>query len=268
MSIKFVNDFSLECYKLESKNYQYTHDAPTTFLATVLKYQFGQFVYIGEPLVIIARGSTMSDQGYCPECRKNVNGTTDINWVIFIILLLLGILLGLIYLVYCLTKPKICPFCKNTLDPFRSESNVSNQKSPQSVCLGCGSFLYGERFCSVCGKPNPNADSVGNAVPPHSQNISFEFSAPAVTDNKKRVINCYLALDGDKIATANGSMSRSISTTNGEHTLKFFANMGSSMYNQTARIEESIDIVDGMRIRIEYTDNKPSFHTEVLEYPR
>ena len=35
---------------------------------------------------------------YCTNCQKNVVAKTKINWLIFIILLILGIILGIVYL--------------------------------------------------------------------------------------------------------------------------------------------------------------------------
>ena len=33
---------------------------------------------------------------YCPQCRENRMTTMDINWVIFIILIICGVILGLV----------------------------------------------------------------------------------------------------------------------------------------------------------------------------
>ncbi len=63
---------------------------------------------------------------YCTNCQKNVVAKTKINWLIFIILLLLGIVLGIVYLAYCFVSEshKKCPECGATgvaLNPPRSE---------------------------------------------------------------------------------------------------------------------------------------------------
>lgn len=50
---------------------------------------------------------------YCTNCQKNVVAKTKINWLIFIILLILGIVLGIVYLAYCFVSSthKKCPEC-------------------------------------------------------------------------------------------------------------------------------------------------------------
>lgn len=58
---------------------------------------------------------------FCPTCQKNVIASLRINWLIFIILLILGIVLGIIYLVYCFMssshrKCSICG-CKTLMPP-------------------------------------------------------------------------------------------------------------------------------------------------------
>ncbi len=40
----------------------------------------------------------------------------DINWIIFIILLILGVILGLIYLLYCYLAKQKCPVCGTSAD--------------------------------------------------------------------------------------------------------------------------------------------------------
>ena len=40
----------------------------------------------------------------------------DINWIIFIILLILGVILGLIYLLYCYLAKQKCPVCDTSAD--------------------------------------------------------------------------------------------------------------------------------------------------------
>lgn len=91
----------------------------------------------------------MSEIGYCPQCHKNQLGSLNINWIIFIILFILGIILGLIYLVYCFTKPRKCPTCKSLLQPPLPENMVSSKR----ICMKCGTILRDEKFCPSCGTP-------------------------------------------------------------------------------------------------------------------
>ncbi len=58
----------------------------------------------------------MGDLRYCPQCGKNQYTKADINWIIFIVLLILGVILGLVYLVYCtVAKSPKCEVCGNTI---------------------------------------------------------------------------------------------------------------------------------------------------------
>jgi uncharacterized membrane protein YagU involved in acid resistance len=65
----------------------------------------------------------MSELRYCPKCGKNTYLKVKINWIIFILLLIFTIVLGLVYLLYCvLAKPKVCEQCKtraNAMEPPR-----------------------------------------------------------------------------------------------------------------------------------------------------
>lgn len=50
----------------------------------------------------------------------------DINWVIFVILLILGGVLGLIYLLYCHLKKRVCPICdtpETAMEQMRTNNN-------------------------------------------------------------------------------------------------------------------------------------------------
>lgn len=54
----------------------------------------------------------MANIKYCPLCQRNVEPTKKLNWPIFIILLIIGIVPGLLYFIYYLLKPKkVCPIC-------------------------------------------------------------------------------------------------------------------------------------------------------------
>lgn len=49
---------------------------------------------------------------YCPLCERKVEPVKKVNWIVFIILLLIGVVPGIIYFVYYLLKPKTrCPVC-------------------------------------------------------------------------------------------------------------------------------------------------------------
>ena len=47
---------------------------------------------------------------YCPNCKKNVEPTRNINWLVFLICLLFGIIPAIIY--WALRRDKICPICR------------------------------------------------------------------------------------------------------------------------------------------------------------
>ncbi len=53
----------------------------------------------------------MGELRYCPQCGDNRYLTMDINWIIFVILLILGVVLGLIYLLYCYLAKQKCGVC-------------------------------------------------------------------------------------------------------------------------------------------------------------
>ena len=69
---------------------------------------------------------------YCPMCQKNVSTDTQINWIIFILLLILGVILGVIYLIYCLcsSSHRKCGICGcTTLQPPKPEKIASEPVS-------------------------------------------------------------------------------------------------------------------------------------------
>ena len=73
--------------------------------------------------------NAMSDElRYCPECKENRYIKPKISWVCFIILLICGILLGLVYLLYVYAiKEKRCPVCgtkESLTQPPRPENRV------------------------------------------------------------------------------------------------------------------------------------------------
>lgn len=48
---------------------------------------------------------------FCPSCKRNVNTEYRINWIVAFIFLLLGLLPGVIYIIWGLWKRR-CPICK------------------------------------------------------------------------------------------------------------------------------------------------------------
>jgi len=63
---------------------------------------------------------------YCPQCQQNRYCDMKINWIIFIILLILGIVLGVIYLLYCYLKKQKCAVCgtdANLMEPPHMNNN-------------------------------------------------------------------------------------------------------------------------------------------------
>ncbi len=53
----------------------------------------------------------MGDLMYCPQCGTNRLVEPKINWIIAIILLILGVIFGVIYILYCYLEKKQCPVC-------------------------------------------------------------------------------------------------------------------------------------------------------------
>jgi len=78
-----------------------------------------------------------------------MNGELDIDWLIFVILLLFLIVGALIYLIYCFSKPAVCSSCGTTLEPIRSGTDET-----RFVCPSCGAILSKKAaFCPECGNP-------------------------------------------------------------------------------------------------------------------
>lgn len=60
------------------------------------------------PQLLVSSGA----ERYCPNCKRAVVPYRKVNVWILVILLLLGIVLGVVYLLYCLVKaPDACPIC-------------------------------------------------------------------------------------------------------------------------------------------------------------
>ncbi len=53
----------------------------------------------------------MGELRYCPQCEENRYVKMKISIPIFIILLLLGIIFGLIYVLYCYMQKQECAVC-------------------------------------------------------------------------------------------------------------------------------------------------------------
>jgi len=55
-----------------------------------------------------------------------------VNWIIFIILLILGVIFGVIYLVYCHLKKQQCVVCgtnDSLMDPPKTDVELQNNDS-------------------------------------------------------------------------------------------------------------------------------------------
>ena len=101
---------------------------------------------------------------YCDHCKKNVEGKVDISIPILVILLILGVVLGIIYLAYCyMSKAKVCPVCKFPLaTPVVAAPTTATVVTPEPVetlqiigfCSRCGAKIVTEgAFCPHCGAP-------------------------------------------------------------------------------------------------------------------
>jgi hypothetical protein len=67
----------------------------------------------------------MTDILWCPNCNANREVKMNINWIIFIILLLLLFIGAVIYLLYCYMKKKQCPVCgisAEQMSPMRANN--------------------------------------------------------------------------------------------------------------------------------------------------
>jgi len=102
---------------------------------------------------------------YCPHCNRNVDVSrwTGTRIAILIILLILGVILGLVYLVYVMTQAEVCPVCgtpasmmtmiKNEAD-IRSDSTAPSDGPSVSeiYCPNCGAHMSSSaKFCNNCG---------------------------------------------------------------------------------------------------------------------
>jgi len=89
-------------------------------------------------------------QKYCRNCRQIVVPKREFSWVIFIILLFFLIIGGVIYVIYCATRPEVCPICGGTNwgQPLREKKRESDK-----FCNQCGAANDKDAvFCAVCGR--------------------------------------------------------------------------------------------------------------------
>lgn len=47
---------------------------------------------------------------YCPYCQQNIEPTRRINWVVFLICLILGVIPAIVY--WYIRRGKVCPMCR------------------------------------------------------------------------------------------------------------------------------------------------------------
>jgi len=93
---------------------------------------------------------------WCPRCNCNRN-VDRINWVIFIILLILGVIFGLIYLVYCLFakegKCAVCGLEEHQMNMRRDGYAYEERYNADVFCTSCGTRMNaGNQFCPSCGR--------------------------------------------------------------------------------------------------------------------
>jgi hypothetical protein len=68
----------------------------------------------------------MADLRYCPNCKKNTYTEIDMDYTILVILLILLIIPGLVYYLYCHDKKNRCAICKldaNQMSPPKYDNN-------------------------------------------------------------------------------------------------------------------------------------------------
>ncbi|WII09711.1 zinc ribbon domain-containing protein [Methanomassiliicoccales archaeon LGM-DZ1] len=100
----------------------------------------------------------MAEMMYCPNCGRNVNVTkwTGTRILILIVLLILGIIFGLIYLIYVATRKESCPVCGTPAGmlqaPRYSTGSQAGTSAGMSACPSCGTSVpFGSEYCAECG---------------------------------------------------------------------------------------------------------------------
>ncbi len=61
----------------------------------------------------------MTDIMWCPNCKTNREVKPKINWIITILLFILGIIFGIIYVAYCYIEKKRCAVCGTSVSQMQ-----------------------------------------------------------------------------------------------------------------------------------------------------
>jgi len=69
----------------------------------------------------------MTGMKYCGNCKRWVTPKREMSVLALVILLILGIIPGIIYLIYYLLKPKVCPMCNS------QNWTIAPKEEPQKV---------------------------------------------------------------------------------------------------------------------------------------
>ena len=94
----------------------------------------------------------MAELKWCPGCKANREVKMNINWVIFILLILFFFVGAIIYLIYCYYKKKACAVCKT---PSAVMEMPRQGNATQGFCTKCGEAVpAGAEFCTKCGFKN------------------------------------------------------------------------------------------------------------------
>ena len=98
---------------------------------------------------------------HCNNCNQQVEPKKNVSVIGLVILLLLFIIPGIIYLIYCLVQKGKCPMCNGqNWGNMPSSGNVritsASQPKSSTFCGGCGTALAPNvSFCQKCGKQQP-----------------------------------------------------------------------------------------------------------------
>lgn len=104
----------------------------------------------------------MAYQKYCPNCRKDV--TIKEKWsavsiIILIVLLLLGIILGLIYILYKYTQTERCPYCRLPANQMGAPIFYAGNSNGRQTGTSATDMSFNDRFCIYCGSKVSSGDS-------------------------------------------------------------------------------------------------------------